>query len=247
MFYPYVLTSRKDGRWYAGFTSDLRKRFKDHHEGSVFSTKGRGPLDLIYYECCQNEGDARAREECLKAGPGKKYLKNRLKRFLSLTGFTLIEMLVILGVLSLLTTTLIFYSRTGERQILLFKEQARVFGLMTRAKSLALGTYGDPEVPCGYGIHFDAPRTMIVFKDLASDCDASAHEYTGTIERIEEITLDSRVYFDDLRVSDILFVPPDPKIFIVPDAPLASITIKTAGGESEATIELTAAGQISTR
>jgi len=33
-----------------------------------------------------NEQDARTREKYLKSGPGKHYLKNRLKRFLSLTG-----------------------------------------------------------------------------------------------------------------------------------------------------------------
>jgi hypothetical protein len=35
---------------------------------------------------CRNEQDARAREKYLKTGTGKRYLKNRLKRFLSLTG-----------------------------------------------------------------------------------------------------------------------------------------------------------------
>jgi len=42
---------------------------------------------LIYYEACLNEQDARQREKYLKSGMGKRYLKNRLKRFLFLTGF----------------------------------------------------------------------------------------------------------------------------------------------------------------
>ncbi|PIY96439.1 MAG: excinuclease ABC subunit C, partial [Candidatus Kerfeldbacteria bacterium CG_4_10_14_0_8_um_filter_42_10] len=41
---------------------------------------------LIYYEACLNKDDAFARERYLKSGMGKRYLKNRLKRFLSLTG-----------------------------------------------------------------------------------------------------------------------------------------------------------------
>ena len=48
--------------------------------------KERGPFELIYYEACLNEQDALARENYLKSGMGKRYLKNRLKRFLSLTG-----------------------------------------------------------------------------------------------------------------------------------------------------------------
>jgi len=86
MFYTYVIQSKKDSKWYTGCTNDLRKRFKQHNDNQVLSTKGRGPFELIYYEACINEADAFAREKYLKSGLGKRYLKNRLKRFLSLTG-----------------------------------------------------------------------------------------------------------------------------------------------------------------
>ena len=86
MFYTYVIQSKKDGRWYTGSTGDLRKRFKEHNDKKVSSTKGRTPFKLIYYEACINEKDARTREKYLKTGMGKRYLRNRLKRFLSLTG-----------------------------------------------------------------------------------------------------------------------------------------------------------------
>jgi putative endonuclease len=80
------LKSNKDNKWYTGCCADLRKRFKQHNEGKVTSTKGRGPFELIYYEACLNKEDAFAREKYLKSGMGKRYLKNRLKRFLFLTG-----------------------------------------------------------------------------------------------------------------------------------------------------------------
>lgn len=85
MYFTYVLLSKKDGRWYTGFTNDLRKRFSQHQRGEVYSTKGRGPLSLLYYEACADKYDAWNREKYLKTGMGKRYLKNRLKRFLSLT------------------------------------------------------------------------------------------------------------------------------------------------------------------
>jgi len=86
MFYTYVIRSKKDNKWYTGSTNNLRKRLKEHNDNKVFSTKGRGPFELIYYEACMNEQDARAREKYLKSGMGKRYLKNRMKRFLFLTG-----------------------------------------------------------------------------------------------------------------------------------------------------------------
>ncbi len=86
MFYAYVLKSKKDGKWYKGLTNDLRKRFKQHNENKSSWTKNKGLWDLIYYEACLNEEDTRSREKYLKTGMGKRYLKNRLKRFLFLTG-----------------------------------------------------------------------------------------------------------------------------------------------------------------
>ncbi len=86
MYYVYVMKSMQDGKFYTGFTGDLRKRFREHNAGKVSSTKNRGPLVLIYYEACLNAQDATAREKYLKTGMGKRYIKNRLKRFLSLTG-----------------------------------------------------------------------------------------------------------------------------------------------------------------
>ncbi len=86
MWFTYIIQSKKNQRQYTGCTADLRKRFTEHTNGLVLSTKGRGPFSLIYYEACLNKDDAFARERYLKSGMGKRYLKNRLKRFLSLTG-----------------------------------------------------------------------------------------------------------------------------------------------------------------
>ena len=86
MYYVYVLRSKKNDSWYIGYTSDLRKRFKEHNTNKVPATKSRGPFVIIYYEACLNKYDAEAREKYLKTGMGRRFLKNRLKRFLSLTG-----------------------------------------------------------------------------------------------------------------------------------------------------------------
>ena len=44
MYYTYVLQSEKDGKFYLGFTEDLKQRFELHNKGRVDSTKDRRPL-----------------------------------------------------------------------------------------------------------------------------------------------------------------------------------------------------------
>jgi len=62
----YLLKSKKDGKCYIGSTNDLKRRFKEHNSGKLFSTKNRRPLILIYYEAFRSEKDARKREQSLK-------------------------------------------------------------------------------------------------------------------------------------------------------------------------------------
>jgi len=86
MFYTYILKSESSDKWYTGSTNDLRKRLNQHNEGKSAHTKKGMPWTLIYYEACLDEQDARSRETYLKSGMGKRYIKNRLRRFLFRTG-----------------------------------------------------------------------------------------------------------------------------------------------------------------
>lgn len=58
MQYVYVLLSLKDKRFYTGYTHDLNNRVQDHLLGRVTSTRNRQPLELVYYEACENQADA---------------------------------------------------------------------------------------------------------------------------------------------------------------------------------------------
>jgi putative endonuclease len=80
-YYVYVLQSLKGFIWYTGYTSNLKKRLKEHNDGHTESTRHRRPLKIIYFEGCLNKDDAIAREKYLKSGMGKRYVKNRLKRY----------------------------------------------------------------------------------------------------------------------------------------------------------------------
>ncbi len=81
-YYIYILLSSHDGRFYVGYTTDLKRRLTEHSKGLVTSTKFRRPFKLIHYEYFINEMDAKARERFLKSGFGRKQLKESLKRTL---------------------------------------------------------------------------------------------------------------------------------------------------------------------
>jgi len=82
-YYIYVLQSKKDNKFYTGYTANLLVRIQLHNSGKVSSTKQRIPLELIYWEGCLNKKDALHREIYLKSSWGKRYLKNRLKNYLT--------------------------------------------------------------------------------------------------------------------------------------------------------------------
>ncbi len=83
MYYTYVLQSKKDGKFYTGFTKNLKLRFEQHSKGLVESTRDRRPLKLIYYEACLEEKDAVRREKYFKTYNGKRFLYKRLKSYLT--------------------------------------------------------------------------------------------------------------------------------------------------------------------
>ena len=83
MYYVYVLLSKKDAKFYTGFTDDLKRRVDEHNAGRVQSTVKRRPLTLVYYEACLHQDDAVHREKYLKTTYGKQYIRNRLRNSLT--------------------------------------------------------------------------------------------------------------------------------------------------------------------
>ena len=71
----YILKSLKDNKLYTGSSLDLQNRVKAHNSGKVRSTKSRRPLALIYSEEHQSVTKAKQRENFLKSGQGRKWIK----------------------------------------------------------------------------------------------------------------------------------------------------------------------------
>lgn len=157
-------------------------------------------------------------------------------------GFTMIEVLVILGVTTFLMSILILYSRVGERQILLLRERARLVNTILRSKALAIQTFQQPAEVCGYGVHFETNR-YILFKDTAADCLTSDKKYSGSAEDVEIFQMEN-VKLTDLTVTDILFIPPDPITLLVPAQTETIITVATLDGSASVKIKVNNAGQV---
>jgi len=81
-YYVYVLYSTKDGKFYTGFSTNLKRRVIEHQKGKVLSTKNRWPLHLVYYEACLDRKDETNREKYLKTTYGKRFIKGRIKNYL---------------------------------------------------------------------------------------------------------------------------------------------------------------------
>jgi len=79
MHYVYILKSLKDNKLYAGYTTDLKKRFSEHQSGRVPSTSPRRPFELIFYEAYKSSKDAKRREMYFKTSKGKTSLKTMLE------------------------------------------------------------------------------------------------------------------------------------------------------------------------
>lgn len=79
--YVYVLESLRDGNFYIGYTTDLRKRVEEHRRGRSFATKFRRPFLLVYYEACLDSEDAKRREHYLKSTQGRRFLGLRLLEY----------------------------------------------------------------------------------------------------------------------------------------------------------------------
>ena len=65
MHYVYLLQNNK-GSLYIGYSSDLRRRLKEHLENKVYTTKRLQCTKLIYYEAYTTKEAAQEREKKLK-------------------------------------------------------------------------------------------------------------------------------------------------------------------------------------
>jgi len=65
-YYVYILRC-SDGTYYTGYARDVGRRLQEHNKGRAAKyTSGRRPVELVYYESCEDKSLAAKREYEIK-------------------------------------------------------------------------------------------------------------------------------------------------------------------------------------
>jgi len=151
-------------------------------------------------------------------------------------GFTLIEMLVVLSILSILLSISTSSASLNRKEYLLSTSQEQLRALFSRAKALTVsGLFKAGGDVCGYGVRIDKAadeKKAVIFQLTDSDkCPESSAELSSNLNAPElagslnSMRLDKSLSFDDgngaLESLEIYFIPPDPKTVIFVNGELA--------------------------
>ncbi len=80
MAYTYVLRSLKDNSYYVGSTNNVNKRYKQHLEGNVKTTKSRLPLKLVFVKKFETYSEARSFELKIKSWKKRSSIEKMLDK-----------------------------------------------------------------------------------------------------------------------------------------------------------------------
>jgi len=176
-------------------------------------------------------------------------------------GFTLIELMVVISIVTFLTTILVGYSRQSGRQLLLSSTEAKILSLVSRAKFLSIETFfrelggsGSSRKICAYGVHVDGDE-IFIFQDRVpdppGDCSAATDKYeSGAIDArlsgdLDSVKIDSNLMTLDGTLKDIVYIPPDPDVVINNSSTGdATIEVSLKDGSGDFVITVNNAGQV---
>lgn len=162
---------------------------------------------------------------CLPVGMDFKFLT----RLSPQGGYTLVEMLAVITIISLLMgTTLFNYSKHKNEDVLTLEAQ-KIAQLIRRSQNLALSPQLGGAATNGFGIYITTTvnNRLILFSDRdPATAPVGDNRYSNATEKIEELLLDPLVKINVLQVPpgdgttpdeaylNILYIPPDPTLTI---------------------------------
>ncbi|MCL4403999.1 type II secretion system GspH family protein [Patescibacteria group bacterium] len=182
-------------------------------------------------------------------------MKRSAKRH-SEVGFTLIETLVVIGIMTVLSAMLIAYNHSNTAEIALTTDQATVAGALNRAKAMTLEKYAPStsagNVACAYGVHFvggKSPDYVIygIFANSVSDCGQTSLSWSGQANQLAIggwAKLDSGLVFSlpNDNSDDIYFLPP----YIEASSTNGfTVTLEVLASGQTATVDVSPTGAVS--
>jgi len=187
----------------------------------------------------------------------------------SLTGFTLIEVLIVIAISVMLSTLAIAYSNVSRNEVSVSVEAAKISQTIFQAKTLAIATYANSSSSCGYGVSFDySAGTYSIFTYDPTSTPPCPDSATVAISPVPSVGNHEMVQYSpstwNMHVADgvlfqqksdsiafVLFYPPDPTTFISRDGtnftnqPSSNIYLAPIGNAAATEIvSVNSAGQI---
>ncbi len=152
-------------------------------------------------------------------------------------GFTLVELLVVVSVVSIISSITLVNYRRGFVQHSLSQSNQKLLADLRKVQNMAISGVGIASDFCGYGININKssdPYSYIIYVDKNSDCSISNKKYDVGDDIIEEVNLTNKIKINFTSPSplDILFKPPEPLTYINQSNSLgidASIVLEAEG------------------
>ena len=192
----------------------------------------------------------------------------------SRSGFTIVELLVIIAVMVIIATVTLVYNGSGRNEVNLSVQSAKIAGLLLQAKQLAIASYDTgSSLVCGYGVYFDIPNqaySLFAYSPQgAAECpDLSTLESSSTwlwhagdaakySAEVWQVPIPAGLTMTTGTVANpsvetVIFYPPNPATVMVSadngknfeSTSTLYVDLQTVDGQAKASISISPAGQV---
>lgn len=154
-------------------------------------------------------------------------------------GFTLVEMAITATIMIMASSMLIVFSQGSGNRITLSTEQAKIAGVLNRAKSLTLQRYRmEGGSACGFAFRFNDPLATYAIAPVYRSEDSG--ECTEIQEDMEVFELNRNVMFENGFSDVIIFESP----YLTTKNPTTIEIALRKSPEDTAGVEVTAGGAV---
>ena len=131
-------------------------------------------------------------------------------------GFTLIELIVSISIIGLMAGFVMADYRSAGKKTILHVETQKFAGDIRRAQNMALGSldFNGVTPVGGWGIYIVDANTYYLFVDNDAVGSGNHGKYNNGDSIAESVSLSEKVIFSANIGTSIVFLPPDPKVYI---------------------------------